>query len=74
MSKFELHSSDEFIQECNEIITKELERQFDIKPLYNELIIRKETLIEICRYFYLYGDFINEDYKHPENKEYEQEI
>lgn len=74
MSKFELHSSDEFIKECNEIIGKELEEQFEIKPIYNELVISREKLMEICRYFYLYGDFIKEDYKHPEDKEYEQKI
>jgi hypothetical protein len=70
MSKFELHSSDEFFEECNEIINQELEH-FDIKMEYNEIIISRDKLMDICRHFYLYGDFIKEDFKHPEDKEYE---
>lgn len=70
MSKFELHSSDEFFEECNEIINQELEH-FGIKREYNEIIISRDKLMDICRHFYLYGDFIKEDFKHPEDKEYE---
>ena len=70
MNKFELHSSDEFFEECNEIINQELEH-FGIKREYNEIIISRDKLMDICRHFYLYGDFIKEDFKHPEDKEYE---
>lgn len=65
MIETELHSSDEFFEECNEIINQELEH-FDIKREYNEIIISRDNLMDICRHFYLYGYFINEDYKHPE--------
>lgn len=69
-SSFESHSSDEFIEECNTIIKHEL-KQLGLNPENDSVQLSMDEFINICRHFYVFGDFIKEDYKHPEDKENE---
>ena len=67
-SSLESHSSDEFDEECKEIIRKELER-LGVKSENGIVHLTFDLLVDTCKYFYKYGDFIVEYYKHPEINE-----
>ena len=68
--EIQTHSSNEFDEECRAIVEQEL-NTLGIKAEDGQVYVSLEKLIEICKYFYVFGDFIKEDYKHPEDKENE---
>lgn len=68
--EIQIHSSDEFDEECRAIVKQELDT-LGIKAEDGQVHLSFEKLIEICKHFYVFGDFIKEDYKHPEDKENE---
>ena len=68
--EIQTHSSEEFDEECRAIVEQEL-NTLGIKAEDGQVYVSLEKLIEICKYFYVFGDFIKEDYKHPEDKENE---